>query len=341
MKKTVCTILCLLCLGLLPSVSEGEQSVSTYTNPIAAKGADPYLIQHEDTYYYIYTGGYYLVVARVDDPTELDYYDTVNSEIVYIAPEGTEYSYEYWAPELHCIDGEWYIYVAADNGLNENHRMYVLKCTGDVPTDEFEMIGKLSDPSDKWAIDGTVFEYQGELYTVWSGWPGDENVQQNLYIAHMSDPCAIDSERVCISTPAESWERNTYPINEGPQILIKNDTVNIVYSASASWENDYCLALLTYRPENGDIMDAASWVKADSPLMEKQLGSYGPGHCSFIQSPDRTEDYIVYHANIRSGTGWDGRSVRMQKFTWNGDIPVLGDPVDIGVELPLPSGTQR
>jgi len=32
-----------------------------------------------------------------------------------------------WAPELHLIDGRWYIYYAADDGDNRNHRMWVLE----------------------------------------------------------------------------------------------------------------------------------------------------------------------------------------------------------------------
>ena len=55
--------------------------------------------------------------------------------------------------------------------------------------------------------DGTVLELNGELYFLWSGWEGDVNVAQNIYIAHMSDPCTIDSERVCLSTPTYSWEK--------------------------------------------------------------------------------------------------------------------------------------
>lgn len=339
MKKIGCLVLVVLLMCSVMNVFAEEKKM-TYTNPIATTANDPYLIQHGDTYYYIYTGGTYLKVANVKDPTRLDYYDVTTAKTVYTAPEGTMWSKEYWAPELHYIQGEWYIYVAADDGLNDNHRMYVLKGTSQDPRDPFEMVGKITDPSDKWAIDGTVLQYKGELYHIWSGWAGDVNVQQNLYIAHMSDPCTIDSERVMLSYPSESWERKHYSINEGPQILIKGDTVHIIYSASASWDDEYCLAALTYRPEQGDIMDPKAWIKT-GPLFSKAEQAYGPGHCSFIKSPDGTEDYIIYHANRISHTGWSGRSGRMQKFTWNGDMPVFGTPAMCGDKLPLPSGTVR
>jgi GH43 family beta-xylosidase len=37
------------------------------------------------------------------------------------------YSKELWAPELHFIKGKWYMYFAADDGNNNNHRIYVLE----------------------------------------------------------------------------------------------------------------------------------------------------------------------------------------------------------------------
>ena len=50
--------------------------------------------------------------------------------------------------------------------------MYVLRGTSADPTDRFELVGKLGDSTDEWAIDGTVIAYGGELYFCWSGWDG-------------------------------------------------------------------------------------------------------------------------------------------------------------------------
>jgi GH43 family beta-xylosidase len=47
------------------------------------------------------------------------------------------------------------------------------------------MKGKLADATDKWAIDGSVFEHKGQLYLIWSGWEGDTNGTQSIYIARM------------------------------------------------------------------------------------------------------------------------------------------------------------
>ena len=119
----------------------------TFKNPVCPSGADPWVIRDPDTgrYYYCYSGGDGVCVNEIAD---LAHITAEGGTKVYTAPESTMYSREYWAPELHKLGGKWYIYVAADDGDNFNHRMYVLECRGDKPTDRFEMVGKLTDPTD-------------------------------------------------------------------------------------------------------------------------------------------------------------------------------------------------
>jgi len=69
-------------------------------------------------------------------------------------------------------------------------------------------------------------------------------------------------------------------------------------------------------------------------------GVFGVGHPSFVRSPDRREDWIVYHATDRAGAGWPGRSVRAQPFGWCADgTPAFGVPVTAGRPVEEPSGT--
>lgn len=315
--------------------AEPTYTYTTFKNPVAPSGGDPWVILDEETgkYYYCYSGGNGVCVNEI---ASLDKITTEGGTKVYTAPAGTMYSSEYWAPELHKINGKWYIYVAADDGDNYHHRMYALECTGNVPTDPYEMKGKITDSTDKWAIDGTVLQLDGECYFVWSGWEGDENVAQNIYIAHMSNPWTIDSERTLLSEPSEKWERmGGRPwINEGPAALVKDGTVHIIYSGSGSWSDFYCLGKLTYR--GGDVLDAASWTKSEETIFEKTDKVFGPGHCSFTKTPDGTT-WIVYHANLVSGSGWGGRSLWIQPITWDGDEPVLGAPIDADTEQQIPS----
>ncbi len=311
--------------------------MKTFVNPVNPRGDDPFVTRDGKDYLYCYSIGRGVAVTRAAKLHEIK---KEKEAAVYKAPEEGPWSEEYWAPELHKIGNRWYIYVAADDGNNDHHRMYCLGATTDDPAGSYELLGKISDASDKWAIDGTVLQLDGECYFIWSGWEGEVNETQKLYIAHMSSPTEIDSERVCLSSPEFEWEKrgsnNGLPtINEGPAILQRNGGTYLIYSASGSWCDDYCLGMLTLTDR--DPMNPASWVKSELPVFSKAEGAYGPGHCSFTTSPDGSEDYMVYHANEISGSGWGGRSLRMQKVNWQDGNPVFGMPVPIGQPMTLPS----
>ena len=312
---------------------------NTVQNPVAPTGNDPWVVAHEGKYYYCYSSPvWFFGGVGVAEIPSLDKISTEGGSQVYTAPaeEGADlsHSFEYWAPELHYIRGEWYIYVACDDGNNETHRMYVLKGTSQDPTDPFEYVGQITDPTNKWAIDGTVLELNGELYFIWSGWEGDVNVAQHIYIAHMSDPCTIDSERVMLSTPEYSWEKNGNPlINEGPTVLQHDGKTFLVYSASGSWTDFYCLGMLTLTGD--DPLNPAHWDKNNRPVFQRRVGvCYGPGHCSFTTAIDGSV-WMVYHGNLVSGTGWEGRSVWISPVTFDADgTPIFGKPQQT-VQLPV------
>ena len=297
---------------------------ATVTMPLGG-GCDPWFYERDGRYYYCYSLGNGVGVKCADSLGEL--FDSEGRR-VYTAPQDCDYSSDYWAPELHFLNGRWYIYVCADDGENANHRMYVLSC--DTHDGDYVMEGKISDSTDRWAIDGTVLEYKDELWFIWSGWEGETDGGQNLYIAHMSDPLHIDGERVLISTPTFSWEKKGMPINEGPAVLYHGDSVFLVYSASGSWTDDYCLGMLTLVGNPGS---SAGWVKSPLPVLKKAETAYGPGHCSFVRSGN--VDYIVYHANLESGTGWNARSVRLAPFAYRFGLPVFGSPAKQGDSIKI------
>ena len=283
-------------------------------------GADPWYCLQDGVYYYCYSVGNGVAVKSSD--TLEDLYDA-EGRVVYRAPGGAPYSTDWWAPELHYLDGMWYIYVAADDGANEHHRMYALQC--DTPDGDYTFCGQITDPTDRWAIDGTVVKLNGQLYFVWSGWEGETDGGQNLYIAHMADPTHIDGERHLLSSPDKKWEKNGMPINEGPAALYLKGRTHVVYSASGSWTDEYCLGMLTYA--GGDPLNRANWAKCPVPVFQKTDTVFGPGHCSFVTSKDGKTNYIVYHGNDVSGTGWSGRSVRVQQFATLFGVPVFGTPI--------------
>lgn len=340
-------LLILLVAGTLVLPASGQRAV--FTNPLLPSGADPWSIHKDGYYYYTHTLGNRVDLWKTKSLADLK---TAERKTIFTPPPGTSYSKELWAPEIHFLQGKWYVYVAADDGKNDNHRLYVLENTSADPmTGTWEFKGKISDASDKWAIDGSVFEHQQQLYMVWSGWEGNTNGRQDIYIARLKNPWTIEGQRVKISQPEHAWERhgdlndpNNPPhvdVNEGPQVLVHGDKLFLIYSASGCWTDYYTLGMLTASGKS-NLLEAASWTKSKEPVFKPipENKVYAPGHNSFFKSPDGKEDWILYHANPEAGQGCGGhRSPRAQKFTWKADgTPDFGAPVKEGEALPIPSG---
>jgi len=283
----------------------------------------------------------------VNQSTDLTKAVQFEGKVVWQPDDGMPWSHQLWAPELHQVNGKWYIYVAASDGGNEHHRMYVLH--SDKPDGPFELAGKLTTPFDRWAIDGTILKLDNRLYFIWSGWEADVNDAQHLYISEMASPIQLKGPFVRISSPEHAWEtRNGRPrrdgtemplINEGPQVLQRNGKTFIVYSASGSWTDHYCLGMLSLAGDNP--LDPDAWVKSDRPVFASTEDVIAPGHASFTTSLDGKQDWIVYHAAKHRGAGWN-RQTHMQSYTWKPDgFPDFGRPVSPGIKLQKPGIEER
>lgn len=326
----------------------GVAQSKSFTNPLLPSGADPYSTFYNGHYWYTNTVGNKLVLWKTKNLAELS---VAENKTIWTPPVDTAYSHEIWAPEVHFIDGKWYVYFAADDGNNDTHRMYVIENASEDPFEgEWIFRGKIASRTDKWAIDGNVFRHQGQLYMIWSGWEGDTNGQQDIFIAKMKSPTEIEGDRVKISSPVHEWERvwdtgNGDPprvfVNEGPQYLSHGERIFIVYSASGCWTDSYSLGLLTFEGTD-NLLDASAWVKSEKPIFRKspENGVYAPGHNSFFKSPDGRQDWILYHANSEEGQGCGPmRSPRMQKLYWNTNgMPYIGQPLPENVLIEVPSG---
>jgi GH43 family beta-xylosidase len=322
----------------------------TYTNPLLPSGADPWVTYKDGYYYYTNTTGHNITLWKTKNIVDLK---SAERKIVWTPPASGSYSKQIWAPEIHFLQGKWYAYFAADSGNNFDHRMYVIENTSRDPLEgTWKMKGQLNLPENKWAIDASVFENNGKMFVIWSGWQGNENGEQDIFIAQLKNPWTVEGKRTLISAPTLSWEThgdlnnpNDVPhvnVNEGPEILKHGDKIFLTYSASGCWTDYYALGMLTAGVHE-NLLNASSWKKSAQPVFKQSPENhvYATGHNSFFKSPDGTEDYILYHANSEPGQGCGShRSPRAQKFTWKEDgTPDFGEPVAEGFHLNVPSGT--
>lgn len=330
-----------------------QQATEFFTNPLLPSGPDPWVTQLDGYYYYMNTTGTNLTIWKTRDITDLK---NAASKVVWTPPASGPYSHEIWAPELHRLGNNWYIYFAADAGSNDSHRLWVLENTSPDPLQgSWRMKGKLAGPEDRWAIDPSIFESRGQAYVVWSGWQGPTNGTQKIYIASLANPWTLASKPVAISTPQYPWEKvgdlikvnqvDELPhvdVNEGPEILQHGGKIMLIYSASGCWTDYYELGMLT-ASGNSDLLNPSSWTKSNRPVFwqSPEASVYGPGHNTFFKSPDQKEDWILYHANSGPGQGCGGhRSPCAQPFTWRPDgTPDFGRPIPLSQPIRKPSAT--
>lgn len=315
-----------------------------------ADRADPYITRGSDGYYY-FTASYPMYGAA--DPQGYDRIILRRAKtieglkdakeiVIWDESESTTAHRFIWAPEIHEIDGKWYVYFAAsgqaDNVWDIN--CHVIACNGKDPykdswTDKgkFQAVEGDSLPFTGFSLDMTYFECNGKHYVIWAQKIGDSNV----YMAQIDpkEPWKTTSKCILLTKPEYYWEKVSIPVNEGPAVMIHEGKVFVAFSASATGP-EYCLGLM-YADEKADLMDVKSWTKVEKSLLtsEDLIGEYGPGHNSFVQ--DENGDWIfVYHSRSeecyqgKCGYGNEDplydpcRSARIRKVAWDKEgMPIL------------------
>lgn len=318
--------------------------MQTYVNPISG-GQDPYFMKGPDGLYYsVFNGGhggsslYVAVSPRLSEPGV--------AHRVWTAVDGTWNAASIWAPEIHYLRDKYYIYYTSaviDCGIPgwATRRLGVLEA--DAPLGPYRDMGRL-ELGEEMSIDGTVLETpDGQLFFVYMRNKRFQDSLNTLCIAPMESPTKISGEPVLLSHPQYPWEEY---VNEGPEALIHDGKIMIVYSAHGAHIPEYCLALLVCENPK-DMLNPASWKKYDVPSFKKGNGVLGPGHASMTVSPDGSTPYLVYHckSNDISTFGIPGSMHRMicvQPFSWHADgTPDFGEPLPLGQPLPLPAGEKE
>jgi GH43 family beta-xylosidase len=305
-------------------------------NPLVEQRADPFITPPTDGMYYL-TGSvpeYDRVVIR--GASTLDGLAAARERTIWRRPASGKMGGYIWAPELHRIDGKWYVYFAAgDKDEPFRIRTYVLESPNADPREGgWVLRGQMVTAWDTFTLDATTFAHRGKRYFLWAQSEPGIATNTNLYIAEMASPLALKTAPVRIATPTLPWEVQGFKVNEGPAVLIRNGRVFVTFSASAT-DARYCMGLLT-ADENANLLDARSWTKSPNPVFATHVptSQYGPGHNSFTTVG--STDVLVYHArDYRDITGdplFDpNRHTRVQRLHWNADgTPSFGVPVGRG-----------
>jgi GH43 family beta-xylosidase len=309
-----------------------------YTNPLAEQRADPHIYRHTDGYYYFTASvpEYDRIILRRS--TTLQGLATAPESVIWRKHANGEMSHHIWAPEIHRVDGKWYIYFAAGRAEDVwRIRMYVLENSSPDPfSGQWVERGQIRTPRDSFSLDATTFEHNGKRYLCWAQSNPDLGSGTQLYLAEMTNPWTIAGTPVMIAAPTHAWETVGHRVNEGPAVIKRNGRIFMTFSASATDAN-YAVGLLT-ASQSADLLNPASWTKHPQPVLRSNsaTGQYGPGHNSFTVSEDGQSDILVYHARPYERINGDplydpNRHARIQKVYWSADgTPMFGVPVADG-----------
>lgn len=273
-----------------------------WNEPFIAQRADPFITREGEQWYFTASVPAYdrIVLRRADS---LEGLRAAEETTVWQAHETGVMSRHIWAPELHRIDGKWYLYFAAGERKNKwKIRPWALRCEGEDPLagpwtecgnlkradgDEFSFMD--------FSLDMTTFAHNGKRYCVWAEKVGTGKKISNLYIAEMADALTLKTPQMLLTSPSYAWERHGFWVNEGPAFLAEGNRVYLTYSASDTGPA-YCMGLL-WAEADADLMDISVWHKANRPVFQTQAdrGLFGPGHNSFVRDPEG-QAYMAYHA---------------------------------------------
>ncbi len=305
------------------------QTQIQYNKPWILQRADPYICRHTDGNYYFtasvpeYNG---IFIRRSNT---LDGISRAEETVLWRKHEKGPMSYHIWAPELHYLEGKWYLYFAGGEADDVwRIRPYVLECAEEDPvTGTWIEKGRMQSAEEDefsfraFSLDATVFENKGKYYYVWAEKTGVGKLISNLYIAEMASPYKLKTVQVLLTTPDYDWERAGLWVNEGPSVLKKNGRIYLTYSAGETGIQ-YCMGMLTAE-EDADLLDPRAWKKERYPVLKSvpEKGIYGPGHNSFTVD-EEGNDICVYHARTRKEIDGNplydpNRHTMLMKLRWD------------------------
>ena len=117
-----------------------------YINPLIKNGADPDIYKGPDGYYY-YTSSYMDAMhsgvfeyqydrITLRRATTIQGLATATEKTIFTKYTSGDASAHIWAPEIHYINGKWYVYFAGGKAsATFDLRAYVLECSGDPMVD--------------------------------------------------------------------------------------------------------------------------------------------------------------------------------------------------------------
>ena len=321
----------------------------TYQNPIAGY-ADPSVVYADGWYYYTFAKSYQskpaIWMAKAANLCDIGKVEPI---LVWGQANSTEAQEvtALWAPQLYHLDGKWYVYAAAQTGVDAetgaNYRLpYVWEGQPDDPTGSYTLLGCMQNvDTDVYSyLSQHLIEHGGKLYMFCSGFYTAADISpthiQRLRVCEMSNPYTMASKQILLSSPQYDYEKN---IMEGPYPFYGPDgTLWLIFAAGHTRTDEYCTGLMRFNgTESDSLLDASLWEKFSEPFqfVDYESGVYSPGAMVMTVSPDNQDMIAVYHAKTYHYSAYTMRRMYMQRVTFENGMPKIDAPKPVDTEFEI------
>lgn len=298
----------------------------TYQNPIGVEAADPFIFRRGDTYYLYGTAASDGLLVW----TSKDLVHWTEHGHALKRSDDMWSRRHFWAPELFEHRGKFYLHFTAQD--RERKRRIVL-AEGDSPLGPFtEIKAPWFDPG-RDTIDSHVFrDNDGKLYLYSVYISNPESKCFEINVRKLNDALEPASEKTFCISPTLDWEGEH--VNEGPFVVRRGSTYLLTWSANGYTDPNYSVGVATATSPMGP------WTKSTAgPILKRTETVSGPGHHSFIDSPDGKEWFIAYHKHIDPRNPRRGRELAIDRIEFvDGDSPTIRVTGPTTTPQPMPSG---
>lgn len=267
----------------------------TYTNPLPVDISDPDVLKDGNTYYLYGTSSDtegFIVYSSTD---------LVKWENRGFCFKKTPTSWgrkHFWSPSVIKRGDLYYMFYSSVGTVNKNkdsHRICL--ATSPSPLGPFVDVKAPFLESDSAAIDPHVFIDGDNAYLYYSI-DKCENDVSHIYVSSLSnDLTQVNQDKTLCIVPSADWEGKIW--NEAPFVIKDGDNYIMMYSANGFFDPNYSVGYATAKSPFGP------WTKyAGNPILVKNDYVSGPGHNCLVESPDGTENFIIYHVHKHGKAGW-------------------------------------
>ncbi|MBQ3151562.1 MAG: family 43 glycosylhydrolase [Clostridia bacterium] len=297
MKKLISLLLSVLMIFPFTMISFAEDMEYTKkTNEINIR--DPYVLVSDGKYYMYGTGaakgpGYGCYVSE-------DLENWAGPFNVFSAPEGFDGTKQFWAPECHYYNGNYYLFATYFSSSAQHRGVSVFRA--DNPLGPFTEIsdGHITDHTQD-AIDGTLYvDESGQPWMIyvheWTCMPDGEGAMDAVKLS--DDLSHFISEPVQLFKAKDPVWTDSF-VTDGP-FLYRTKYGKLLMLWSNNCDSGYCVGIA----KSSDGTPDGKWLQSTTPVYKRNAkNTYDGGHGMLFETLDGKLMMCIHSPNSRKDDG--------------------------------------